>query len=144
MKWLSAFLVLIPLHSAEANDRQHDCVARAIYWEARGLSENGMRAVSEVVWNRVRHPSFPKTPCGVVYQQRNGVCQFSWVCTNARNVRPPNNAAWQMAQRVAHEPTTNITQGALYFHAKHYRARWRHLTEVAEVEGNVFYTEKQR
>ena len=141
MKWLSAFLILMPLHSAEAHDRQRDCIAQAIYWEARGLSDNGMRAVAEVIHNRVNHPAFPKTACGVVYQRRNGVCQFSWVCTHGRP--PANNASWQRAWRIADEPRTNLTNGALFFHAK-YRTRWRHLVEVAEVEGNVFYTERQR
>jgi hypothetical protein len=122
---------------------QRACIARAIYWEARGLSENGQRAVAEVIWNRVNHPAFPKTPCAVVFQRSGGVCQFSWACSSVRNVMPPRNASWQAAWHIAGEAPGDITNGALYFRTKRYRSRWRHLVEVAEVDEHVFFTHKQ-
>jgi spore germination cell wall hydrolase CwlJ-like protein len=132
--------VMAPIaHAAD----QRDCIARAIYWEARGLSDDGQRAVAEVVWNRVRHPAFPKTPCAVVYQRTGNVCQFSWVCTRSKNIRPPNNSAWQAAYRIAGEQPGNLTKGAIYFHAKRHRVRWRHLLEVAEIDSQVFYTHRR-
>lgn len=132
---LAALLCITPAQAAD----QRACIAKAIYWEARGLSENGQRAVAEVIWNRVNHPSFPKTPCAVVYQQRNGRCQFSWVCTHARNVTPRNSPAWQNAVRIAQQPPGDLTNGALFFHARRYRARWRHLEEVAQIDDHIFY-----
>jgi spore germination cell wall hydrolase CwlJ-like protein len=128
---------------ARALDQQQNCIARAIYWEARGLSENGMRAVAEVIHNRMKHPNFPKTACAVVYQRSNSVCQFSWVCTNARNIVPPNNVYWQRAKTIAQEAPTNLTNGALFFHAKRYRSRWRHLLEVAEIDNHIFYSTRR-
>ncbi len=132
---LAALLCITPAQAAD----QRACIAKAIYWEARGLSENGQRAVAEVIWNRVNHPSFPKTPCAVVYQQRNGTCQFSWACTHARNVTPRNSPAWQNAVRIARQPPGDLTNGALFFHARRYRARWHHLEEVAQIDDHIFY-----
>jgi spore germination cell wall hydrolase CwlJ-like protein len=55
------------------------CLARTIYWEAKGESDAGMQAVANVVMNRLRHTGFPKTICGVVTQgHEQGACQFSW------------------------------------------------------------------
>lgn len=133
---LAAFL---SCGTAHAMTQQEACIARAIYWEARGTSEAGQRAVAEVIWNRVNHPSFPKTPCAVVYQQRDGVCQFSWACTHARNVTPRNSPAWQNAVRIARQPPGDLTNGALFFHARRYRARWWHLEEVAQIDDHIFY-----
>lgn len=132
---LAALLCITPAQAAD----QRACIAKAIYWEARGLSENGQRAVAEVIWNRVNHPNFPKTPCAVVYQQRNGRCQFSWACTHARNVTPRNSPAWQNATRIAQQPPGDLTNGALFFHARRYRARWHHLEEVAQIDDHIFY-----
>ena len=136
---LAALLCITP---AQASD-QRACIAKAIYWEARGLSENGQRAVAEVIWNRVNHPAFPKTPCAVVFQRTGATCQFSWTCTNLRHAQPPRNASWQAAWRIAGEPPSSVTNGALFFHAKRYRTRWRHLVEVAEVDGHVFYSDRR-
>ncbi len=132
---LAALLCITPAQAAD----QRACIAKAIYWDARGLSENGQRAVAEVIWNRVNHPSVPKTPCAVVYQQRNGTCQFSWACTHARNVTPRNSPAWQNAVRIARQPPGDLTNGALFFHARRYRARWHHLEEVAQIDDHIFY-----
>src|SRR3954468_6506981 len=59
-----------------------DCLTAAVYYEARSESEDGQRAVAQVVLNRVRHPAFPKSVCGVVYQGSNRAtgCQFSFTC----------------------------------------------------------------
>jgi spore germination cell wall hydrolase CwlJ-like protein len=138
----SAFL-LMTVSVAQAIDRQTECIARAVYWEARGLSEEGMKAVAEVVHNRVNHPRFPKTPCAVVHQRSNAVCQFSWTCGPLKHRIPPNNAAWRTSLAVANSPPGNLTNGALYFHARKYRARWRHLDQIAEIDEHVFYRERK-
>jgi len=62
--------------------RSIDCLADAIYYEAGNEPVEGQRAVAQVVLNRVRHPAYPNSVCGVVYQgaaRRTG-CQFSFVC----------------------------------------------------------------
>lgn len=58
-----------------------DCMTDAVYYEARGESARGQAAVAQVVMNRVKHPAFPKTVCGVVFQGAGHViCQFSFAC----------------------------------------------------------------
>lgn len=85
-----------------ARDRSLGCLAQAIYYEARGESEEGQRAVAQVVLNRVRLPAFPNSVCGVVYQgsQRTTGCQFSFTCDGSMNaaIEP---YAWERARRIA-------------------------------------------
>ena len=54
--------------SALDGARELDCLTQAVYFEARGETPRGQAAVAQVVMNRVRNPSFPKTVCGVVFQ----------------------------------------------------------------------------
>lgn len=83
-------------------DRSLQCLTEAIYYEARSESEDGQRAVAQVVLNRVRHPAYPSTVCGVVYQgsERTTGCQFSFTCTGVMGpITEPD--AWDRARRVA-------------------------------------------
>lgn len=87
--------------SAADRDRALQCLTSAIYYEAATEPDDGQRAVAQVILNRVRHPAFPATVCGVVYQgsERRG-CQFSFACDGAM-ARAPARAAWLRAWRVA-------------------------------------------
>jgi spore germination cell wall hydrolase CwlJ-like protein len=87
--------------SATDRGRALDCLATAIYFEAATEPDAGQQAVAQVILNRVRHPAFPATVCGVVYQgsDRSG-CQFSFACDGAMT-RKPLAAAWARAVRVA-------------------------------------------
>lgn len=91
------------LAAAGAQDRSRamQCLSDAIYYEAGGEPAEGQRAVAQVVLNRVRHPAFPATVCGVVYQgsERPG-CQFSFACDGALT-RIPSRAGWARAAAVA-------------------------------------------
>ncbi|MBY8828702.1 cell wall hydrolase [Hephaestia mangrovi] len=90
--------------AASATDRGRalQCLASAVYYEAASESDDGQRAVAQVVLNRVMHPAFPDTVCGVVYQgsERASGCQFSFACDGA-TARPPMRAAWDKALRIA-------------------------------------------
>ncbi len=89
--------------SATAIDRARamQCLTAAIYYEASGESIDGQRAVAQVVLNRARHPAFPGTVCGVVYQGMERVhCQFSFVCDGAL-ARRPSVDGWARAARIA-------------------------------------------
>ncbi|HVJ01348.1 MAG TPA: cell wall hydrolase [Sphingomonas sp.] len=90
-------LVGTPLDQARALQ----CLTTAIYYEAANEPDDGQRAVAQVVLNRVRHPAFPATVCGVVFQgsEKRG-CQFSFACDGAM-ARAPSRAAWDRARRVA-------------------------------------------
>ncbi|MBN2971120.1 cell wall hydrolase [Roseomonas aeriglobus] len=81
--------------------RALQCLTTAIYYEAATEPDNGQAAVAQVILNRVRHPTFPATVCGVVYQgsERRG-CQFSFACDGAM-ARAPMRSAWDRARRVA-------------------------------------------
>ena len=83
-------------------DRSLECLSQAIYYEARSQSDEGQRAVAQVVLNRVRHPACPNSVCGVVYQgsERSTGCQFTFTCDGSMNagVEP---YAWERARRIA-------------------------------------------
>ncbi|KRC80410.1 cell wall hydrolase [Sphingomonas sp. Root241] len=87
--------------SAVDNARALQCLTTAIYYEAASEPDDGQRAVAQVVLNRVRHPAFPATVCGVVFQgsEKSG-CQFSFACDGAM-ARIPSRTAWDRAARVA-------------------------------------------
>lgn len=136
-----------PFRLANALDasRDLDCLTQVVYYEARGEGRDGMQAVAQVVLNRVRHPAFPKTICGVVYQgaaRRTG-CQFSFTCNGAMRGRV-NTAAWNRAKSIA----SNALSGAVYsgvgnathFHTTGVSPVWRNsLIRVNQVGSHLFY-----
>jgi len=87
--------------SAADRGRAMECLAAAIWYEAGSEPDAGQQAVAQVVLNRVRHPAFPHSVCGVVYQgsERAG-CQFSFACDGAM-ARVPSRASWARAAGVA-------------------------------------------
>ncbi|MEP3226743.1 MAG: cell wall hydrolase [Parasphingorhabdus sp.] len=84
------------------NSRALQCLTSAIYYEAGLEPDAGQRAVAQVVLNRVRHPSYPRTVCGVVFQgsERSTGCQFSYTCDGSLR-RKPSNFHWNRAKKVA-------------------------------------------
>ncbi len=87
--------------SPRVRGRDLDCLAEAVYYEARGESAAGQAAVAQVVLNRARHPNYPKSVCGVVFQGGfAGDCQFSFVCDGAMS-RPVEPTAWRQARQIA-------------------------------------------
>ena len=89
-------------NSGVDRSRALDCLTAAVYYEAASEPDQGQRAVAQVVLNRVAHPSYPKTVCGVVYQgsERTTGCQFSFTCDGALS-RRPSAFFWERARRVA-------------------------------------------
>lgn len=129
---------------AATPDRQRACLAKAVYWEARGESFNSQIAVAQVVLNRVEDGRFRSDICGVVFQRNARGCQFAWVCAGLN--RPRDRQAWQRALRVAEIAQTDyidLVGGALFFHDTSIR-RWRHLEKTARIGDLVFYRERQR
>ena len=91
-----------------------------MYWEAKSEGPDGMLAVASVVLNRVAHPEFPDTVCGVVKQGgESPPCQFSWWC-DGRSDLPVEARPWATATRIAEralrDPPSDLTRGALFFH----------------------------
>lgn len=123
---------------------QQECMALAMYWEARGEGRRGMEAVGWTILNRTGSMHFPATPCEVVFEggERPG-CQFSWYC-DGRSDRPRDWASWQRAMRLAAHlmtlPGSDPTYGALFFHADDIAVPWRRPRErTAQIGGHVFY-----
>lgn len=104
--------------------RATDCLASAIYYEAAAEAESGQRAVAQVVLNRVRHPAFPATVCGVVYQgaTRATGCQFSFSCDGSM-ARLPSPALWDRLRRLAGEALSGAVYAPVGL-ATHYHTDW--------------------
>lgn len=131
--------------SEDSRDRSLRCLTEAVYYEARSESEDGQRAVAQVVLNRVRHPAFPNNICGVVYQgsQRRTGCQFSFTCDGSlgQRVEP---GAWGWARRIAEEALGGYVHEAVglatHYHTTAIRPWWAaSLTRAVTVGAHVFY-----
>jgi spore germination cell wall hydrolase CwlJ-like protein len=133
-------------------DRQLKCMADNIYWEAASEPVEGKIAVAQVVMNRVAHPDFPKTVCGVVQQKsiiaNRLVCQFSWLCENTYKTRPKYaplyNESMEVAKKVYLEKfRLPSLRGALYYHADYVSPQWQ-FHKVAKIGRHIFYEPKGR
>ncbi|WP_390549482.1 cell wall hydrolase [Qipengyuania sp. MTN3-11] len=82
--------------------RALQCLSMAVYYEAASESYEGQRAVAQVVLNRVAHPAYPASVCGVVFQgsERRTGCQFTFTCDGSL-ARTPSRRGWAVAQSVA-------------------------------------------
>ena len=100
--------------------RALDCLTAAVYYEAASEPDQGQRAVAQVVLNRVAHPSYPNTVCGVVYQgsERTTGCQFSFTCDGALG-RRPNQYFWDRARGVAAQALSGYVEPSVGL-ATHY------------------------
>jgi hypothetical protein len=127
--------------------REKDCLATAIYFEARGETAKGQKAVAEVVLARTRVPGRPKTICGVVYEgsNRKTGCQFSFTCDGVAD-RVVNKDAWRQATRIAANvmrtggKVNAVAGGATFYHADYVNPRWASkMVKVAEIGTHIFY-----
>ncbi len=125
--------------------RATDCMAAGILYEA-GDDTLGERAVAQVVLNRLRHPAFPKTVCGVVFegQDRSTGCQFSFSCDGALTRWHPTDDAWRRAREVA----AASLSGAVFKqvgYATHYHTDWvvpywqSSLDKITAVNTHLFF-----
>jgi spore germination cell wall hydrolase CwlJ-like protein len=135
----------LPIGDAGQSARELDCLTAAVYYEARGESAAGQAAVAQVVLNRVSHPLFPKSVCGVVYQGAHGRgCQFSFACNGAMHARH-EPAAWARARAVAERAMSGYVMTdvgrATHFHVTRLGAVWGgSMMKIARVGGHDFYT----
>jgi len=125
-------------------DRALLCLTQAIYYEAGFEPIEGRRAVAQVVLNRVRHPAFPKSVCGVVYEGSDQrVCQFSFTCDGSLG-RAPAAAAWREARAVAQAALAGFVEPSVGL-ATHYHTDWvspywaPRLTKLVQVGAHIFY-----
>jgi len=125
--------------------RAVDCMTAAIYYEAAYESTEGQRAVAQVVLNRMRHPAFPKTVCGVVFQgsTRATGCQFTFTCDGAL-ARKPETEGWIRARKVARAALDGYVMrrvgNATHYHANYVAPYWSpSLVKVGTVGAHIFY-----
>lgn len=126
--------------------KEQKCLAEGIYFEARGEEVKGQAAVAQVILNRVRNPAYPKTICGVVYQNENwrGRCQFSFACDRIPDlILSPWN--WKTAKEVAMAVTAgkiwlDDVGSATHYHATYVNPPWgRTMKRVAKIGKHIFY-----
>lgn len=128
----------------ESRERAIDCLATAMWYEA-GESDSGQRAVGQVILNRVRHPAFPGTICGVVFQgaERQTGCQFTFTCDGAMQRIPPQ-AAFARARSRARAMLDGAISKPVGL-ATHYHTNWVHpiwsaeLDKIAQVDTHLFF-----
>lgn len=134
------------LLSGDSTDQERAllCLTQAVYYEAGFEPVEGRRAVAQVVLNRLRHPAFPKSICGVVYQGANtGVCQFTFVCDGAL-YRPPEADAWRQARAIARAALAGYVERsvgeATHYHADYVAPRWAPLlAKITQIGAHIFY-----
>ena len=120
------------------------CLARSIYWEAKGKDSIDMEAVANVVMNRLGHEGFPDTVCGVVKQgSETGSCQFSWWCDgrpDSVQEEVPYALAKEIARKALNKQLPDRTHGALYFHDRTVKPGWaREYIRTADIGLFRFY-----
>jgi spore germination cell wall hydrolase CwlJ-like protein len=131
--------------TAAARAEALNCLASAVYYEAANQDENGERAVAQVVLNRVRHPAFPASVCGVVYQgsTRPTGCQFTFTCDGSLNHQPSADG-WRRATQVAASALSGAVYApvgwATHYHADYVVPYWASTMAKSTVVGaHLFY-----
>lgn len=121
------------------------CLTQAVYYEAASEPDDGQSAVAQVVLNRVRHPAFPNTVCGVVYQGSERVtgCQFSFTCDGSL-ARLPSTGGWARAERAARAAlngkVARAVGNATHYHANYVVPYWAPtLDKAATIGAHIFY-----
>jgi spore germination cell wall hydrolase CwlJ-like protein len=120
------------------------CMTQAIYYEAANESVEGKRAVAQVVLNRLKHPAYPNSVCGVVYEGANApVCQFSFTCDGSL-LRAPMARQWAESRRIAAASLAGSVMpevgSATNYHADYVLPRWAFtLGKVKKIGTHIFY-----
>lgn len=126
--------------AAGALSPELNCLAQAVYFEARGEDLTGQLAVAQVIINRTQSGQFPQDYCAVVAQRG----QFSFVRGGHIPSAPATSPAWHRAKaiaRIAHHDMWDAGVGeSLYFHATSVRPGWaRRKAQVARIDSHLFY-----
>ena len=138
--YTEAYLAALPTADGDA---EWECLAQAVYFEARGETVKGQFAVAEVILNRVKSPLYPNTICRVVHQGGSGGCQFSFTCDGASD-RIRERAAYRVAGKIARLMLDGaprvLTDGATHFHTRNVRPGWAHrMPRTASIGQHMFY-----
>ena len=127
---------------------EENCLARAIYFEARSESELGQLAVAKVILNRTKDPDYPKTICGVVYQGsgRRNSCQFSFACDGLPD-DVKSAGAWGKSKKVAQmaiqgDQKVRVIGSATNYHADYVKPKWsKSMKRLIKIGHHIFYSD---
>lgn len=136
---------IAPPTDVQSYGRALDCLTAAVYYEAGAETPAGQAAVAQVILNRVRHPAYPHTVCGVVFQgsERATGCQFTFTCDGAL-ARPPSLEGWARARAVATAALNGLVMSSVGT-ATHYHTDWvapfwaPRLTKIVQIQTHIFY-----
>ena len=130
--------------SAEDRERAISCLAAAQLYEA-GIDERGRRAVAQVILNRARHPAFPASICGVVFQgaERRTGCQFTFTCDGSLRRTLPEG--WWARARATAAAMIDGDVFAPVGLATHYHTDWVYpywspsLVKLRAIDTHLFF-----
>ena len=124
----------------DEGNKDLDCLAKTIYFEAGNQSYLGKLAVARVVLNRVKDIKYPNTICDVIYQKK----QFSWVDIR-KSHDPVYNRSWKESLDIAGtviegQTTPLFDENVTHYHADYVNPKWaKELKQVAKIDQHIFY-----
>lgn len=127
-------------------DKDVDCLAKNVYYEARGEETIGQFAVAEVTLNRWKRQA-TKSLCQIVYQRSDNGCQFSWVCNPYLLPPSHHSEAWRASMAVATAFVNGRTckcdlQDAMFFHAVYVKPHWaKQKPVIKQIGKHIFYAD---
>jgi spore germination cell wall hydrolase CwlJ-like protein len=136
--------------TAEVRERQLECLARNIYYEAGNEPFEGKVAVAQVTMNRTESGLFPNDVCQVIYQKNKVyekvICQFSWYCDRAATVKPVHKEVYKESMEVAKKVLLEgfrlpSLEHALYYHADYVNPGWN-KPKITKIGRHIFYKQK--
>ena len=140
---------LLEAQTPKVSEEDIDCVAKTVYFEARGEGRKGMAAVAHVIKNRTNDERFPSTVCGVVKDGKHvdgkpvrNRCQFSWYCSGTKNVIKDMKifaVAREIAREVLLGKEANPIGHSLFFHAVHVEPDWKRYKFKVKLGNHLFY-----
>jgi len=137
-----------PIVYADFNDstkKEITCLADNIYYEARGETHIGKKAVAYTTLNRLEDGRWEDTICGVVKQRTGTVCQFSWVCDASIDLRKKDERLYKVCRDIAvsvyidYAPSNDVTNGSVFYHANFVSPNWKNVTYVKTIGNHLFY-----
>lgn len=137
-----------PVITMAQREKELECLAKNIYYEAGTEPFEGKVAVAQVTINRTKSKDFPKDICSVVYERNivynRVICQFSWYCEQQTKVRPIHAATYKESEAVAKKVLLEgfrleiIKEDVLFYHATYVNPRWKRQ-KVVQIGKHIFY-----
>jgi cell wall hydrolase len=125
----------------QTSDREQECLANAVYFEARSEPIEGQLAVAEVVLNRAASGRYPTDLCAVITQK----AQFSFIQRGRFPRADRSSEAWKKAVAIANiarqKLAGSLPSGVLWYHATYVSPSWgKRLTRQTQIGLHIFYS----